>query len=82
MISLKKNKLNDQLIFIKQTEHDRCHIINSAIHKAAGSLVTGCSQKYQQQERPLEAVSPLTASRLEQWNDGIVPGKSWNGREP
>ena len=29
-----------------------------------------------------EAVPPLMASRLEQWNNGTVPGKSWNGREP
>ena len=55
---------------------------NSAIHKAAGSLVTDRSQKYRWQERPPEAVPLLTASRLEQWNDGIVQGKSWNGREP
>ena len=57
-------------------------MVNSAIHKAARSLVTGRSQKYRWQEQPPEAVPPLTASRLEQWNDGIVPGKSWNGREP
>ena len=40
------------------------------------------SQKYWWQEQPPEAIPPLTASRLEWWNDGIVPGKSWNGKEP
>ena len=57
-------------------------MINSAIHKAAGSLVTGHSQKSRRLEPPPEAIPPLMASWLEQWNDGIVPGKSWNGREP
>ena len=42
--------------------------INSAIHKAAGSLVTGHSQKNCRQERPPEPVPPLTASGIEQWN--------------
>ena len=51
---------------------------NSAIHKAAGSLVTGHSQKYQRLERPPEAVPPLTASRMERWNSGMVPGKARN----
>ena len=55
---------------------------NSAIHKVAGSLVTGRSKKATWLEPPPEAVPPLTASRLEQWNDGIVPRKSWKGREP
>ena len=50
----------------------------SAIHKAAGSLVTGRSQKYWRQERPPEAIPPLMASRMEWWNGGIVPGKSGN----
>ena len=57
-------------------------MINSAIHKAAGSLVTGRSQKSCQQEPPPEAVPPSMALWLEQWNDGIVPVKSWNSREP
>ena len=39
-------------------------------------------QKYRWQEQPPEAVPPLMASWLEQWNDGIVPGKSGNGRKP
>ena len=47
----------------------------SAIHKAAGSLVTGRSAKSPLQEPPPEAVPPLTASWLEQWNDGTVPVK-------
>ena len=55
-----------------------CVEINSAIHKAAGSLVTGHSQKSCQQEPPPEAIPSLIAS---QWNDGIVPVKSWNGWE-
>ena len=42
----------------------------SAIHKAAGSLVTGHSQKRLWQERP-----PLMALGMERWNDGIVPVK-------
>ena len=54
---------------------------NSAIHKAAGSLVTGCSQKSCPQEPPPEVIPPLMASWLEQWNDGIVPVKSWNDWE-
>ena len=56
--------------------------IYSAIHKATSCLVTGRSQKSCWQEPTPEAVPPLTASRLEQWNDGIVPVKSWNGQEP
>ena len=51
-------------------------LCNSAIHKAARSLVTGRPQKYQWQERPPEAIPPLMASL---WNDGIVPGKSNHG---
>ena len=35
-------ELNDQLIIIKQTEHDRCHMIKSAIDKVAGVKVTPC----------------------------------------
>ena len=31
---------------------------------------------------PQKAIPPLTASELEWWNHGIVPGKSWKGREP
>ena len=31
---------------------------------------------------PPETVPPLTASKMEWWNDGIVPVKPWNGREP
>ena len=54
---------------------------NNAIHKAAGSLVTGCSQKSRQQEQPPGTVTPLMTSGKEQWNSGIVPYKSWNGRE-
>ena len=33
-------------------------------------------------ERPSGAILPLTASGMEWWTDGIVPVKSWNGREP
>ena len=44
-------------------------MVNSAIHKAAGSLVTGHSQKSCWLEPPPEAVPPLMASGLEQWND-------------
>ena len=40
-------------------------VTNSAIHKAAGSLVTGCSQKSCQLEPPPEAIPPLMASGLE-----------------
>ena len=45
----------------------------SAFHKAAGSLVTGRSQKYWQQERPppLRGCSPI-----EGFTDGTV--KWWN----
>ena len=38
---------------------------NSAIHKAAGSLVTGHSQKSCWQEPPPEAIPTLTASQLD-----------------
>ena len=38
-------------------------------------------QKSRHQEQPPEAVPPLTASGMEQWNDGIVPVKSWNSLE-
>ena len=55
---------------------------NSTIHKAAGSLVTGHSQKSHQQEQPPGTIPPLTASGMEQWNDLIVPVKSWYGWEP
>ena len=55
---------------------------NSAIHNAAGSLVTGHSQKSHELEPPPEAIPPLTASGLEWWNNGIVPVKSWNSQEP
>ena len=37
-----KDQLNDQLIIIKQTEHDSCHMIKSAIDKVAGAIVTPC----------------------------------------
>ena len=50
----------------------------SAIHKAAGSLVTGRSQKYWRQEWPPEAVAPFIASQMEWWNGGIVLGKAGN----
>ena len=53
-------------------------LIYSAIHKAIGSLVTGHSQKYRRQERPPEAIPPLKASWMEQWNGGIVLGKAGN----
>ena len=56
--------------------------INSAIHKAADSLVTSRFQKSRWLEPPPEAIPPLTASGLEWWNNGIVPGKSWNDWEP
>ena len=49
---------------------------NSTIHKAAGSLVTGHSQKSCLQEWHPEAIPPLAASGMEWWNDGIVPVKS------
>ena len=46
-------------------------------HKANGfvnsAVSYGCSQKSHQQEQPPEAIPPLMASGLEQWNDGIVP---------
>ena len=45
-----------------------CVEINSTIHKATGSLVTGHSQKSCQQEPPPEAIPSLMASQLEQWN--------------
>ena len=54
----------------------------STIHKAAGSLVTSRSQKSHRLEPPAEVVPSLTASQLEHCNDGIEPGKSWNGWEP
>ena len=38
--------------------------------------------KSRRQEQPPEAIPPLTASVMEQWNDGIVPVRSWNGWEP
>ena len=53
--------------------------LNSAVHKAASSLVTGRSQKSHWLEPPPETVPPLMASGMERWNDGIVPVKSWNG---
>ena len=59
---------------------------NIAIHKAAGSLATGRSlqngKKYRWQERPSDTVPPLPASGMGWWNDGIVPVKSCNYREP
>ena len=38
--------------------------INSAIHNAAGSLVTSRSQKSHWQEHPQEAIPPFTASGI------------------
>ena len=55
--------------------------IYSTIYKAAGSLVTGRFPKSCWAGQPLGAVPPLRASGMEQWNDGIVPVKSWNGWE-
>ena len=46
-------------------------MLYSAIHKAAGSLVTGRSQKYQRQERPPEAIPPIDGfmvGTVERWN--------------
>ena len=37
---------------------------NSAIHKAAGSIVTGRSQKNRRTEQLPEAVPPFTASQI------------------
>ena len=54
----------------------------STIYKATGSLVTSCSQKSCWQEWPPGAIAPLMVSRMEWWNDGIVPVKSWSDWEP
>ena len=62
--------------------HDSLHwFYGLEVVQRSTPLVTGHSQKYWWQERPPEAIPPLTASWLEQRNDGIVPGKSWNGQE-
>ena len=59
-------------------------MICSSIHKAAGSLVTSYSKKMPlagMTPPPPETIPLFTASGMEQWNDGIVPVKSLNGRE-
>ena len=59
--------------------------IYSAIHKAAGSLVTGCSQKTTGQNAPPPGHScqqlPLTANGHFSVPQELYQWKSWNGRE-
>ena len=62
---------------------------NSAIHKAESYLATSCSQKAASWNHSPEGVpagsshsQPMGHFSVEWWNDGIVPGKSWNSREP
>ena len=51
----------------------------SAIHKAAVQRSAG---SWNDPQRPFQPLVPLTASGMELWNDGIVPIKSWNSRQP
>ena len=60
-VSLTRNFLSNPM-----ETHEPRGLHNSAIHKAAGSLVTRHSQKYRQQKQPPETIPPLMASWLEQ----------------
>ena len=66
-------------------KHRKHNPVNGAIHKAAGSLATGRSQKACGSNDP-EAVpagsshsQPMGHFSVEWWNSGIVPIKLWNG---